>query len=112
MKTKLAQNTSDASHILNPSKHNSIYLNPTDSTEISEIIVNLKVKATSDSIKKANESNSICSEIIFRVINASLCEGIFPTVLKTAYTKTAQKLTLQINGQFRLYQRFQKKLKN
>ena len=67
---------------------NSIYLNPTNSTEISQIIDELKVKATADinivSIKTANNSTPKFSETIADIINRSLIEGVFPSLLKTA----------------------------
>ena len=88
LKAKLPQSVGDAHQFMGPSNENSIYLKPTDSTEVSQIIDNLKIKATSDinvaSIKKAKETSQKFSEVIAKVINTSLTEGIFPTLMKTA----------------------------
>ena len=67
---------------------NSIYLAPTNSTEISQIIDNLKIKATADinvaSIKRANNTDSKFSEVIADIVNRSFLEGVFPSNLKNA----------------------------
>ena len=80
---------------------NSIYLNPTNSTEISQIIDELKVKATADiniaSIKTANNSTPKFSETIADIINRSLIEGVFPSLLKTAKVVPVHKGGTKIN---------------
>ena len=95
LKEKIPQSMSDATNFLSSSTLNSIYLQPTNSTEISEIIKTLKVKATADiniaSIKQADKANSKFSETIANVINASLTEGSFPTAMKTAKTVPIHK---------------------
>ena len=91
----LKQSTTTIDHFLGQNIPNSIYLAPTNSTEISNIISDLKVKATSDinvrTIKMAEKSNSKFSETIADIINSSLIEGVFPTVLKTAKTVPIHK---------------------
>ena len=95
LKTKLPNSMSDAGINIGLQNPKSIYLKPTNSTEVSLIIDNLKVKATSDinvvSIKKAKENSSKFSEVISDVINTSLTEGIFPTTMKTAKTVPIHK---------------------
>ena len=92
LKSKIPQNMGDACQFMRGNstnygynKHfisNSIYLTPTNSTEISQIIDDLKVKATADinvaSIKTAKNSTSKFSETIADIINSSLIEGVFP----------------------------------
>ena len=93
----------DSINFLNSSTLNSIYLQPTNSTEISDIIKALKVKATADinvaSIKQADKASTKFSEIMAHVINASLTEGCFPTAMKIATTipihKGGSKLDIQ-----------------
>ena len=78
---------------------NSIYLAPTSSTEISQIIDDLKVKATADinvaSIKKANNNVIKFSEVIADIINRSILEGVFPSKLKNAKVVPVHKVDIE-----------------
>ena len=95
LKAKLPQSALNTDHFLGSSIPNSIYLAPTNSTEVSNIISDLKIKATSDinvaTIKTAEKSNSKFSEIIAHIVNSSLTEGVFPKILKTAKTVPIHK---------------------
>ena len=92
MKSKISSNIDDTSQSMgkNSKNHisNSIYLAPTNSTEISQIIEDLKIKATADinvaTIKKANNTVTKFSEVIADIINRSFLEGVFPSKLKNA----------------------------
>lgn len=80
-------NSDEFSTFLENSVENSIYLSPTNETEVSSIIKQLKVKATSDTniaaVKKADESRNF-SRVVAEIINSSLVSGVFPSRLKTA----------------------------
>ena len=80
----------------NPSTHNthlpsttqnSIYLTPTEPSEISKYINDLKNKSTSDTkvcaIKIANEEHTF-TQVLASVIDTSFSQGIFPQQLKLA----------------------------
>ena len=73
---------------MGPTVPNSIYLEPTNVTEVSQIITDLKNKATSDTniatIKKAELINTKFSAVLVDLINCSLAEGFFPDDLKLA----------------------------
>ena len=73
-------------YLYSPVSH-SMFIRPTDSTEIQKIICTLKNKATQDvkiePLKIAKECPSFC-EVLAKVINKSFCEGTFPKSLKTA----------------------------
>ena len=95
LEEKLPQSTTNPEQFFSPSISNSIYLNLTNSTEVSNIINELKVKATSDinvaTIKAADKSNSKFSEVVADIINSSLTEGVFPKNFKTAKTVPIHK---------------------
>ena len=95
LKSKIPQSVGDTNQFLGPTVNESISLRRTNSMEVSQIIENLKVKATSDlkisSIKKADKANPRFSQVIADLINASLLEGNFPTALKTAKTVPIHK---------------------
>ena len=80
---------------------NSIYLAPTNSTEISQIIDSLKVKATADinvaSIKKAKNTNTKFCEVVADIINRSFLEGVFPSNLKNAKVVPVHKGGTKVN---------------
>ena len=101
LKSKIPQNMGDACQFMDGITSNSIYLTPTNSTEISQIIDELKVKATADiniaSIKAANNSTPKFSETIADIINRSLIEGVFPSLLKTAKVVPVHKGGAKIN---------------
>jgi len=104
--SKLKQNNSNCNvnfgMFLRNSVENTIYLTPTSQTEVSNIIRQLKVKATSDTniaaIKRANELPGF-SDVIAELVNSSLASGVFPTTLKTAKVvpihKGGSKLDIQ-----------------
>ena len=66
---------------------NSIYIGPVSSSEIYEIVKNMKNKATLDTkvnpLKIANTDDKF-TKVLAKVINASFTQGIFPQSLKTA----------------------------
>ncbi|KAL5271628.1 hypothetical protein ACHWQZ_G002041 [Mnemiopsis leidyi] len=66
---------------------NSIFLNPTSSTEVYDIIRKLKNKSTLDCkiepLKVANASSKF-TEMFAKVINTSFSSGVFPSALKIA----------------------------
>ena len=65
----------------------SIYLKPTDSTEIQSIIVRLKNKATLDTKIEPLKVASSCQKfltILTQVVNTSFAMGTFPRALKAA----------------------------
>lgn len=88
LKEKLPQGSSNVEKYLSNGVSSSIYLEPTSDAEVSLIIENFKVKATSDlnieTIKVVNKSSPQFSRVIASVINSSLLEGVFPSALKTA----------------------------
>ena len=101
LKSTLPQGMGDAYQFLGNSNLNTLFLEQTNSTEISSIINNLKVKATSDlnvaTIKKAASLNSKFSQVITDVINVSFTEGIFPSALKIAKTVPIYKAGSKID---------------
>ena len=102
LKSELPRNTGNYSQFLGPSVQNSIYLTPTNSTEVSEIIDDLKINATADinvaSIKRAKNSSPKFSDIIADIVNASFIEGVFPSLMKTAKTIPVHKGGSKIAG--------------
>ena len=66
---------------------NSIFLNPSSSSEVENIIDSLKVKATSDSDIRALKTASLIpsfNTVLSEVINSSFEHGVFPSQLKVA----------------------------
>ena len=104
--SKLKRNSSSDTELfgtfLRDSVENTIYLTPTNQTEVSIIIKQLKVKATMDTniaaIKKADESPSF-GRVVAEVVNSSLASGVFPSSLKIAKVvpihKGGSKLDIQ-----------------
>ena len=72
---------------LHKSTSQSIYLKPTDPTEIQKIVLALKNKSTLDTkiepLKVATSSQTFL-DVLATVINASFTEGIFPKSMKVA----------------------------
>ena len=87
--TNSVGNTSTYRTFLTQNNHvpNTIFLAPTDTSEISEIIISLKPKSTSDikicTMKAANDHPNFTA-VLTNVINSSLEEGIFLSELKIA----------------------------
>ena len=89
--SKLKQNNNNSSAnfdmFLRNSSEGTIYLTPTNQMEVSNIINQLKVKATSDTniaaIKRVNLLPGF-SDVIAELVNSSLASGVFPSSLKTA----------------------------
>ena len=81
------QSQSSHEHFLNNPCKNSIYLSPTDPTEVSDTIKSLKLKATSDTkidaLKAANHIPTF-TKILTEIINLSFEQGTCPTQFKTA----------------------------
>ena len=101
--SKLKQTTNlNFDTFLKNSVESSIYLTPTNETEVSDIIKQLKVKATSDTniaaIKNANQLPGF-SRVIAELVNSSMENGIFPSSLKIAKVvpihKGGSKLDIQ-----------------
>ena len=88
LKSKIPQSVGDTGQFLSPGIENSIYIEPTTSAEVSQIIDDLKVKATADinvaTIKTAKNSTPKFSQVIADIINTSLSDGVYPTDIKTA----------------------------
>jgi hypothetical protein len=81
------QNPDSYIDYLQDSTENTIYLRPTDSGEIHDIIKKFKNKATLDhkisALKIANENFSFTTTLS-SIVNSSLDEGVFPQKLKEA----------------------------
>ena len=97
LKSEIPKNVGDTGQFLSPGIENYIYIKPTYSAEVSQIINDLKVKATTDinvaTIKQANNSSPKFSQVIADSVNVS------PKHMKTAKVvpihKGGSKLDIQ-----------------
>ena len=102
---KVPSSVDAASFPMGPSPSSSIQLNPCNTTEIEDIIKNLKNKSSTGpdnlSIKAIKAASPFISSILAHLINSTLVTGIFPHALKLAkvipmYSKIMIETLLQI----------------